>query len=158
MTKKQIDGQMSLFDLDGWSGKTSPEHSHQTAVMTSEPSSKKQRGSQTKMPLFLDLRKDRNGLLPDASWETGGQLLGEYTMRSFGESPSEEKESRLSQILEAGALQKYYLSKKACMGILRRAETRGKKLPEMLERALRRQAKHSAFKNEPESPEAEKES
>lgn len=91
------------------------------------------------------------GHQPDASWEMGGALLGEYTMRSFGEYPSEEKESRLSQILEAAPHPKYCLSEKACLGILRRAEKRGKKLPEMLEQALRKQAGLSVSKSEPEN-------
>jgi hypothetical protein len=42
----------------------------------------------------------------------------------------------LSQIVEADVPAKYSLSKKACEGILRRAEKRGKKLPPMLEDAL----------------------
>jgi hypothetical protein len=42
----------------------------------------------------------------------------------------------LSQILEANAPEKYYLSPKACAGILRRAEKRGKELPPMLKEAL----------------------
>ena len=47
----------------------------------------------------------------------------------------------LSDILESGDIpQKYYLSRDACTGILRRAERRGKKLPAVLEEALRRQA------------------
>lgn len=44
----------------------------------------------------------------------------------------------LSQVLEAGEVpQRYYLTAKACKGILRRAEKRGKTLPEDLARALR---------------------
>ena len=43
-----------------------------------------------------------NGVQVGASWEMGGPLLGEYTMRSFGECPSEERESHLSQILQGG--------------------------------------------------------
>ena len=35
---------------------------------------------------------------------------------------------------------KYYLSPKACLGILRRASARGKELPEVLRIALERQA------------------
>ena len=70
------------------------------------------------------------------SW-ADGQLLGEYTMPSFGESPKEENASRLSQILEDCPHPKYCLSAKACQGILNRAERRGKKLPEELEMALR---------------------
>jgi len=71
------------------------------------------------------------------SW-ADGQLLGEYMMHSFGESPREEN---VSQILEDSAHQKYYLSAKACAGILKRAERRGKELPEELKMALENQAK-----------------
>ena len=46
----------------------------------------------------------------------------------------------LSQILEANPHPKYSLSPKACQGILRRAEKRGKELPEMLQKALERVA------------------
>lgn len=43
----------------------------------------------------------------------------------------------LSDILEDGSIQqKYYLSPKACAGILRRARARGKKIPLALEQAL----------------------
>jgi hypothetical protein len=46
-------------------------------------------------------------------------------------------ESLLSDILEVGNVpQKHYLSKTACQGILRRAETRGKVLPPLLQEAL----------------------
>ena len=68
-------------------------------------------------------------------WEPGA-LLGEYMTRSFGESPSEENASRLSQILEDSPLPKYSLSAKACIGILNRAERRGKELPKELKAAL----------------------
>ena len=47
----------------------------------------------------------------------------------------------LSDILEIGPVpRKYYLSRTACNGILRRASKRGKSLPAMLEIALNRQA------------------
>jgi hypothetical protein len=46
----------------------------------------------------------------------------------------------LSDILEASPDPKYLLSPKACSGILRRAERRGKALPEPLEAALRARA------------------
>lgn len=68
-----------------------------------------------------------------------GALLGEYTMRSFGVSPREENESRLSQILQDSAQPKYYLSEMACRGILNRAAKRGKELPEILRKALENQ-------------------
>ena len=53
-----------------------------------------------------------------------------------GECPSAARESTLSQILQANAPTKYYLSAKACAGILRRAERRGKELPPILKEAL----------------------
>lgn len=49
-------------------------------------------------------------------------------------------ESTLSQILEDNVPEKYYLSQKACEGILRRAERRGKKLPDVLKTALEQQS------------------
>lgn len=61
-------------------------------------------------------------------------------MLSFREFPKDENVSTLSQILEVGVHQKYYLSQKACLGILRRASVRGKTLPKVLEQALRYQA------------------
>lgn len=44
----------------------------------------------------------------------------------------------LSDILETGAVpQRFYLTAKACLGILRRADKRGKALPEVLSAALK---------------------
>lgn len=85
------------------------------------------------------LRRE-NGRQPDASWATISPSLGECLMPNTGECPKEESVSTLSQILEETPHQKYYLSEKACLGILRRAEKRGKELPEILRLALIRQA------------------
>ena len=128
-----------MFDQDIWCGKTSPVPSVVTKERTSESSSKKSQKSATKMPLFLCLTKE-NGQTADASWETDGVSLGGYSMHSFGESPKDVAESHLSQILEDTPHPKYYLSAKACTGILRRAERRGKELPPMLKEALERQS------------------
>ena len=129
------------------------------AARTSEQCSKRPRMSQTREPLFLDLRTESGHPL-GALWEMGGALLGEYMMHSFGEKPSEiaiqemclhwghhsvAEESRLSQILVEGVHQKYYLSAKACQGILQRAENRGKDLPKLLKDALVYQATHSVL-------------
>ena len=43
-------------------------------------------------------------------------------------------------ILQAGVPRKYYLTAKACRGILQRASKRGKELPTILRKALERQA------------------
>lgn len=67
-------------------------------------------------------------------------MRGVYSTLSFGECPSVESASLLSAILEASPHPKYSLSAKACLGILRRAERRGKPLPDRLRRALERKA------------------
>jgi hypothetical protein len=56
----------------------------------------------------------------------------------------EEGVCSLSDILEMNGNipQKYYLSRQACLGIIRRAALRGKDLPPMLKEALERQAAH----------------
>jgi hypothetical protein len=64
-------------------------------------------------------------------------LSGGCWTHSFSESPNVVVESSLSSILERGGVDsRYYLSKKACAGILRRAESRGKDLPKELKEAL----------------------
>ena len=72
-------------------------------------------------------------------WVQDGQLLTELSMLNIGEFPSVGAESTLSQILEVSVPEKYYLSARACEGILRRASKRGKELPEMLRIALEQQ-------------------
>ena len=64
------------------------------------------------------------------------KLLGESSMLNTSISPNDAKESFLSQILEHDAPQKYYLSPRACQGILRRAKDKNVKLPPKLEAVL----------------------
>lgn len=77
-----------------------------------------------------------NGLLQERSWATDFPSHGERLTLNTGECPSVARESTLWQILQADAPEKYYLSARACEGILRRAERRGKTLPPMLREAL----------------------
>ena len=103
-----------------------------------EQSLKKSAKSKTVKFIFLDLR---NGKTQERFWEMISQSHGEYSTRLVGEFPKEENASTLSQILMAQVPEKYYLSPKACLGILRRASMRGKTLPDVLHKALERQAK-----------------
>lgn len=64
--------------------------------------------------------------------------------------PNAAAVSRLSQILEATPQEKYSLSAKACQGILRRAERRGKDLPETLKTVLLMQSGSGAAVTEEE--------
>ena len=142
--------QMSLLDHDTWFGKTYPEHSQATVEKTSKPSSRKSCGSSSRMqPMFLYLTKE-SGQKPDALWvtertESRFPLPTDFRMPSFGELPSEENVSVLSQILEEQAHPRYSLSVKACEGILRRADKRGKGLPDVLREALENQIRNGTY-------------
>lgn len=83
-------------------------------------------------------------------WEDDGAWLGECMTRNTGESPNAAVESRLSQILEVTPQEKYSLSAKACQGILRRAERRGKDLPEPLKAVLLMQSESEGAVTEEE--------
>ena len=67
-------------------------------------------------------------------WDAPMSMMTECRLDSVHHSGV--RESRLSQILEENAHPKYYLSARACEGILRRAEARGKELPPILKEAL----------------------
>lgn len=126
--------QLSLF------GKMSQERSAAPEGRTSVPCSKNSPPLREKPYLSLDLRGD--GLPQERSWETVARLPGEYWTRNTGECPNAAVESTLSQILTDTAPPKYYLTARACHGVLARAERRGKPLPSMLEEVLRWQADH----------------
>ena len=89
---------------------------------------------------FLDLSSDAGNLLGQYEWTTRSALHGGCWLRNSGASPRDAIESFLSQILQAHPPKKYYLTTAACLGILRRAEERGKPLPKALDIALRIQA------------------
>ena len=60
-----------------------------------------------------------------------------------------EQSAKLSDILETGHIPaRFYLSPRACQGILRRAEKRGKELPPLLKQAL-----ETVARTAPENPE-----
>ena len=88
----------------------------------------------------LDLTPGAGNLLGEFYWELISPWRGGASTLNTGVSPRDAKGSSLSQILQADPPLKYYLSPKACLGILRRAFERGKELPKKLERALKIQA------------------
>ena len=80
-------------------------------------------------------------------WTKAGEIMGEnfsVAYRTFDAQywgvPQRRMRVYLVADFEGGVPQKYYLSQKACLGILRRASERGKKLPKVLETALKKQA------------------
>lgn len=73
-------------------------------------------------------------------WPKSGrwELNGECWTRNSLEYPNGDAacSSSLSSILESQVKVKYFLSPKACRGILNRSERRGRPLPEVLRTAL----------------------
>ena len=61
---------------------------------------------------------------------------GESSMLNTSDLPNDVSECSLWQVLESEVSPKYSLSKRACEGILRRAEARKKALPPLLKAAL----------------------
>lgn len=90
--------------------------------------------------MSLDLTPGAGNLLGEFFWEILSPWRGAALMLNSGVSPREEQESFLWQILEDKPHPKYYLTKRACLGILRRASERGKPLPPALRTALEIQA------------------
>lgn len=121
--------QNSLF------GKTSWERLQAMLGVTLKPCLKK-----SDRPIFQCLLLD-DGLEPGWLEVKAAESHGERSMLNFGASPSIVRESSLSQVLESGGgTYRYSLTPKACKGILRRVKAKGKKLPELLEVVLRKQA------------------
>jgi hypothetical protein len=125
--------QCELWDgpiLDGSSSKTSPDSSPRTAEETLLPWLERWLGASStyrvvdgKAPGLLSARTDSSS--------------GVCWMRNGSEYRKGGAASSLSEILETGPVDpRYFLSGKACSGILRRAEKRGKELPPALSEAL----------------------
>ena len=136
------DDQVSLFAPDSYAGKTSPAHSPAGSrkARTSESFSKRSSELSSIPYMFLDLSEDAGNLLGESYWETLSPWRGDASMLNTGVSPREERESSLWQILEERPHPRYYLTRKACLGILRRSAERGKDLPPQLKEALEIQA------------------
>ena len=144
-----MDGQISMFDLDLVSGRTCPALSPAGGTPKQEKSgqaktsgSSSSRFSKLKNHTFmlLDLRPGAGNML-GPYWEYDPVWPGSFGTLNTSECPSDVVVSFLWQILQAIVPSRYCLSNKACRGILRRSEERGKPLPEDLERVLRIQAK-----------------
>ena len=111
--------QFTLFDRDMPSGKTSPAFCP-PAIMLSAVSS---------LPLsalMRPLRLKNRGPVLAWSADLAGEPRGAYWMLNSSAWHNDASVCSLSSVLEAGPIpQKYYLSARACSGILRRAEKRG---------------------------------
>ena len=105
-------GLLTEYGPYGWCGRTSPVSCRLTEDARLEPSS--------------------------GFWSNSGMgSPTEFLTQNISEYPSDGVASSLSDVLETGELpRRYYLTSRACRGILRRAEKRGKELPWALKSAL----------------------
>ena len=144
-----MDGQVSMFGPDSEYGKTCPAPSPADGTRQQErkdegrtSGSSSSRFSKLKNHTFmlLDLRPGAGNML-GPYWDLDPVWPGSFGTLNTSECPSDVVVSFLWQILQAIVPSRYCLSNKACRGILRRSEERGKPLPEDLERVLRIQSK-----------------
>lgn len=90
--------------------------------------------------MFLKITLGDGDILGQPYWEILSPYVGESSTLNTGVCPRVVRGSSLWQILEPHPQRKYYLSRKACLGILRRARKRGKELPATLKLALEMQS------------------
>ena len=143
MQTRKEDGQLSLFAQDGCAGKMCPARSAagRSKGRTSSLSCGKSLELKAVPFLSLDLTPGHGNLLGESYWELLSPWLGGSSILNTGPAPLKEEDVySLSQILQDDPPPKYYLSRTACLGILRRAKERGKRLPTQLELALKAQA------------------
>ena len=131
MYRFDTNGQMTMLDLD-------------TAERGGAPPKRrpgKPDSELVSIPYFhLDLLSSPVDLFGQRHWEFRSPWREGKRPLNTGAAPRRPIRVSLSGMLEAYPSLKYYLSKTACLGILRRAFERGKELPKMLARALKIQA------------------
>ena len=136
---RDMDGQVSLFDPALLCGKTSSAPSPAERARTSGRSLRRSSGLKNHTFMLLDLRKDAGNIL-GPYWAIDPHWLGPPGTLNTSECPRPVAGSSLSQILLDTVPSRYYLSRKACLGILKCTEKRKKPLPPELETALLLQA------------------
>ena len=136
------DEQVSMFAPDSCAGKMSPAHSPAGSKreMTSGSSWRKHSELVYQEFMFLKITLGDGDILGQPYWEILSPYVGESSTLNTGVCPRVVRGSSLWQILEPHPQRKYYLSRKACLGILRRARKRGKELPATLKLALEMQS------------------
>ena len=131
MYRFDTNGQLTMLDLD-------------TAERGGAPPKRRSGKPDSELvsiPYFhLDLLSPPVDLFGQRHWELRSPWREGKRPLNTGAAPRRPIRVSLSGILEAYPSLKYYLSKTACLGILRRAFERGKELPKMLARALKIQA------------------
>jgi hypothetical protein len=126
-----------MFDLydemlqQSSSGKTSQEYSTQKTTLSA--------AFLGRLPgkMIHSSHQGTNGRTQVVCMAPKEQSRGESSTPNISEWPNDADVCSLSQVLETTSIpQRFFLSSRACAGILRRAEKRGKDLPPALKTAL----------------------
>lgn len=87
----------------------------------------------------------------DGKWKKAGAILADHWSIAWRTMDAQywgvpQRRNRIALVVDfaGGVHQKYFLSRKACEGILRRSEEHGRKLPPILEKALLAQCRSDA--------------
>ena len=131
MYRCDLNGQLTMLDTGAFEKANEPQKRRP----------QKQDSELVSIPYFyLDLKSKQVDLFGQRHWELRSPYRHNKRPLNTGVAPRKPIRASLSSILEAYPALKYYLSKTACIGILRRAFERGKELPKKLARALKIQA------------------
>ena len=115
--------------------------SPEKAASPPKPKHRKPDSELVAVPYFsLDLASSPVDLFGQRHWELRSPYRKGKPPLNTGVAPRKPIRASLADILESNPELKYYLTKTACVGILRRASERGKDLPEELKLALQIQA------------------
>ena len=134
--------QASMFALECYAGKTfrEPSPAESGKARTSGSFWRKHSELVYQEFMFLKITLGGGDILGQPYWEILSPYVGESSTLNTGVCPRVVRGSSLWQILEPHPQRKYYLSRKACLGIFRRARKRGKELPATLKLALEMQS------------------
>ena len=133
-----MDSQRLLFALDTQTSDKIEEHISNLKAKPSVSFSKYWEESNNQKFQYLDLRTSETSIPNNVAII----LQGAPTSLNASECPTTPITSYLSNILQTDPVpNKYHLSSQACAGILRRATSRGKELPDILKTTLENQVK-----------------
>ena len=132
--------EIQLYESDGQMSLLSPECEKEQRREKRTPAPKRQDDLVSVPYLYLDMTPGHCDLFGEHRWEMRSPWREGRRALNTGVAPRKPVRASLAEVLEKEPQSKYFLSTRACLGILRRARERGKELPEQLKIALMAQA------------------
>lgn len=132
--------EIQLYESEGQMSLLCPECEKEQRRKKRTPAPKRQDDLVAVPYLYLDMTPGHCDLLGEHRWEMRSPWREGRRIRNTGVAPRKPVRASLAEVLQKDPQSKYFLSTRACLGILRRAKERGKELPEQLKMALMVQA------------------